>query len=280
MQGQLKGDERILQALNRFTFGPKPGDLEAVRQMGLEKWFDQQLNPASIDETDLDARLAQYPAMQWSTQDLIFRLPSPAVIRQAADGKVQIPESGTLHAVYENQIYRYQVKRADKADKQANVAANPEGQGAREQATPGGMDRPQGTPAGSEGASKPGSDGASMDADSGMTASAPAAQIGEKQAGEKEAGEKQAQAGEEQAQPAMAEAGAASPSQDMNAMAPAAAANRNSAQAPVDQPRIQRILALEPEQRVVRLQAMQPEEFEGFIKSLKPAQRAGARQQA
>ena len=83
--GQLQADERILHALNRFTFGPKPGDLEAVRAMGLEKWFDAQLHPATIDETDLNARLAQYPAMQWSVQDLIFRLPSNAIIRQAAD---------------------------------------------------------------------------------------------------------------------------------------------------------------------------------------------------
>ena len=43
---QLQGDERILHALNRFTFGPRPGDLEAVRAMGLDHWFDQQLHPA------------------------------------------------------------------------------------------------------------------------------------------------------------------------------------------------------------------------------------------
>jgi len=41
--GQLKGDERILQALNRFTFWPRPGDIEAVRTMGLGAWFEQQL---------------------------------------------------------------------------------------------------------------------------------------------------------------------------------------------------------------------------------------------
>ena len=34
--GELHGDDRILQALNRFTFGPRPGDLEAVRVLGLE----------------------------------------------------------------------------------------------------------------------------------------------------------------------------------------------------------------------------------------------------
>ncbi len=44
---QLQGDQRILHALNRFTFGPRAGDLEAVRTMGLQNWFEQQLHPAS-----------------------------------------------------------------------------------------------------------------------------------------------------------------------------------------------------------------------------------------
>src|ERR1700690_3531447 len=73
--GQLHGDERILHALNRFTFGPRPGDLEAVRTMGLEQWFAQQLHPETLDQSDLDARLAQFPAMQWNPQDLLYRLP-------------------------------------------------------------------------------------------------------------------------------------------------------------------------------------------------------------
>src|ERR1700721_2253979 len=91
----------------------RPRGVGAVRAMGpgntgLDKWFDQQLHPENIDETDLNARLAQFPAMQWSTQDLLYRMPSQAMIRQAADGKINIPPNGTLHAVYENQIYRYQ----------------------------------------------------------------------------------------------------------------------------------------------------------------------------
>ena len=120
--GQLRGDERILQALNRFTFGPRPGDLEAVRKMGLDQWFDEQLRPADIDETALNARLAQFPAMQWSMQDLFFRLPSNPIIRQAAQGKVEIPQGGTLQAVYENQIYRIQARKTAKAEKGAVAA--------------------------------------------------------------------------------------------------------------------------------------------------------------
>ena len=103
---RIQGDDRILHALNRFTFGPRPGDLEAVRSMGLDKWFDQQLHPATLDHSELNARLAQFPAMQWSPEELLFRAPSKAVIRQAIDGRLTVPERGTLHAVYENQIYR------------------------------------------------------------------------------------------------------------------------------------------------------------------------------
>lgn len=121
----LEGDERILQALDRFTFGPKPGELEAVRQMGLDKWFDQQLHPDSIDETDLNARLAQFPVMQWSTQDLLYRLPSNAMIRMAINGRAPIPEQGTLHSVYENQIYRTQAREAAQEEKKDNAAPTP-----------------------------------------------------------------------------------------------------------------------------------------------------------
>ena len=134
--GQLEGDARILHALNRLTFGPRPGDLEAVRaigpdKIGLDKWFDAQLHPENIGETDLNARLAQYPAMQWSTQNLMFRMPSPAIIRQAADGKIEIPRGATLRAVYENQIYRYQLRKAAQAEKQtaANQGQNSAGSG-------------------------------------------------------------------------------------------------------------------------------------------------------
>ncbi|MGA2167673.1 MAG: DUF1800 domain-containing protein [Terracidiphilus sp.] len=125
--GQLRGDQRILHALNRFTFGPRPGDLEAVRAMGLEKWFARQLHPEALDQSDLAARLAQFPAMQWSPQDLLFRLPSNAVIRQAADGKGPIPEGGALHAVYVNEIARYQVRQQQKEQQkqqQASLSAN------------------------------------------------------------------------------------------------------------------------------------------------------------
>ena len=124
--GELRGDDRILHALNRFTFGAKPGDLEAVRAMGLEKWFAQQLRPDTIDNSALQAHLAQFPAMQWDTEQLLVRLPSNAMIRQAADGKVPIPNDGVLRAVYFDEIARYQNRQQKKEQEkqQASLVAN------------------------------------------------------------------------------------------------------------------------------------------------------------
>ena len=121
--GELQGDARILHALNRFTFGVRPGDVEVVRSIGLDNWFEQQLHPASLDLTDLNARLAEFPAMQWNPEDLLFRMPSNAIIRQAIDGKAPIPDRGALHAVYENQIYRVSQKKQEKTLRVADLTS-------------------------------------------------------------------------------------------------------------------------------------------------------------
>lgn len=110
-RGQMQGDQRILHALDRFTFGLRPGDLDAVKAEGLDAWFEQQLHPQSIDNTALQVRLAQFPAMQWSVEDLLYRLPSNAVIRQVIDGKAPMPENVVLQAVYENEAARVTAKK-------------------------------------------------------------------------------------------------------------------------------------------------------------------------
>lgn len=73
----LTEDEATLHALNRLAYGPRPGDLERVKQMGLEKWIDQQLHPERIDDSAVEARLQQYPAIGMSTEQLLARYPRP-----------------------------------------------------------------------------------------------------------------------------------------------------------------------------------------------------------
>jgi uncharacterized protein (DUF1800 family) len=74
---ELTEDEATVHALNRLAYGPRPGDLARVKQMGLEKWIDQQLHPDKIDDSALDARLQQYPAIRMSTEELLALYPQP-----------------------------------------------------------------------------------------------------------------------------------------------------------------------------------------------------------
>lgn len=48
--------------LSRFTFGATPGEIDAVVQEGLEKWFDKQLK-ASFSDDSLNIMLGQYDAL-------------------------------------------------------------------------------------------------------------------------------------------------------------------------------------------------------------------------
>ncbi|HWF39221.1 MAG TPA: DUF1800 domain-containing protein [Candidatus Acidoferrales bacterium] len=74
---ELTQDEAILHALNRLGYGPRPGDVGRIRQMGLEKWIDQQLDPDSLDDSAFNARLEKYPTLKKSTGDLLEEYPQP-----------------------------------------------------------------------------------------------------------------------------------------------------------------------------------------------------------
>src|SRR6267378_1636930 len=74
---ELSPDEAILHALNRLAYGPRPGDVERVRQMGLAKWIEQQMNPNAIDDRGVEARLEQFPTLRMSTAKLLAEYPQP-----------------------------------------------------------------------------------------------------------------------------------------------------------------------------------------------------------
>ncbi len=74
---QLTENEAILHALDRLAYGPGPGDIERVRQMGLEKWIDQQLSFNSGDDPALDAKLSELKTLKMSSEGLLGKYPPP-----------------------------------------------------------------------------------------------------------------------------------------------------------------------------------------------------------
>jgi hypothetical protein len=118
---QIQGDERVLHVLNRFTFGARPGDVQAVRGMGVKEWFEWQLNPMSIDDSALEARLEMFPAMQMEQAEMMERYPSPQVLRQIIAKGLPLPADPVEHAIYADDIALY---KAAKAKQEAKQAAN------------------------------------------------------------------------------------------------------------------------------------------------------------
>jgi uncharacterized protein (DUF1800 family) len=80
----LSEDEAIVHALNRLGYGPRPGDVDRVKQMGLAKWIDEQLHPESIDDSALSARLQLFPTLTMSDARLLDEFPEPRVAAQRA----------------------------------------------------------------------------------------------------------------------------------------------------------------------------------------------------
>ncbi|MEO5904995.1 MAG: DUF1800 domain-containing protein [Gemmatimonadaceae bacterium] len=68
---ELAADQQVIHALNRLSFGARPGDVQKVRAMGLDKWIDQQLNPEKIDDSSLDQFMNHYSILHENQNQLL-----------------------------------------------------------------------------------------------------------------------------------------------------------------------------------------------------------------
>ena len=82
----LTEDQRILHVLNRLGFGPRPGDLEKVKAIGLQKYIEQQLNPTEIDDTTAEAKVRNLEVFKMSTAQVFARYPSPGTLLRQLEG--------------------------------------------------------------------------------------------------------------------------------------------------------------------------------------------------
>lgn len=76
----LTDDQRIIHLLNRAGYGPRPGDVERVKRMGLDKYLDLQLHPERIEDAGIDARLASFPSLRMSLAEVQEKYPPPQLL--------------------------------------------------------------------------------------------------------------------------------------------------------------------------------------------------------
>ncbi len=117
-------DERqqALHALNRLTFGPRPGDLERVMSLGVDRWIEQQLHPEKVDDSALQARLEPLRTLRMDARALIENFPPPQLVKAVAEGRRSMPSDPQERAVYQAQIERYREREERKAAKSGQGA--------------------------------------------------------------------------------------------------------------------------------------------------------------
>jgi uncharacterized protein (DUF1800 family) len=124
----LGKDQEILHALNRLTFGPRPGDVEAVRKMGLKKWIDQQLHPERTAENpELTQRLQPLDSLHMSAAEIATNYPPRQVVQAMAKGLLPLPKDPETRQRAQLQIQRLRSKQEAKAD--GNTQADQQGKG-------------------------------------------------------------------------------------------------------------------------------------------------------
>ncbi|HEY6348643.1 MAG TPA: DUF1800 domain-containing protein [Candidatus Angelobacter sp.] len=118
---ELSEHARALHALQRLTFGPRPGDLEKVLAAGVDKWIEQQLNPSQIPNATLDGKLGPYRTLRMQPRELAQAFPTGQMVREAAEGKRPLPSDPIQYGLWELLVDNY--KEQQKANATAQTAA-------------------------------------------------------------------------------------------------------------------------------------------------------------
>jgi uncharacterized protein (DUF1800 family) len=108
-QSGLTERQAAAHLLNRFTYGATPGQIDAVVKMGLENWFEQQLN-ANLNDDSLNHVLDQYPDLKLSNSEISAEFPRGGQVARIAI-KEGIVSKDSVNALGNNKEYREKIKQ-------------------------------------------------------------------------------------------------------------------------------------------------------------------------
>ena len=118
----LDEQKRALHALNRLTFGPRPGDVQQVMAMGVDQWIDLQLHPEKIPNAAMESRLAPFRTLRMSSREMVENFPDNPMLKQVMDGKRPMPSDPAKRAIYQVQIARMLEKKEAREERKADTA--------------------------------------------------------------------------------------------------------------------------------------------------------------
>jgi uncharacterized protein (DUF1800 family) len=86
-------EEAAAHLLNRFAYGPRPGEVEEVVRIGPDRWFATQL-AADQPDAELAQRLAALPTLRMSTAEILAEYPPAALLLRQARAQGLLPARG------------------------------------------------------------------------------------------------------------------------------------------------------------------------------------------
>jgi len=91
---RVSPDRQVIHVLSRLTYGPRPGDVEHVRAMGVAAWIDRQLRPQTIDDSATERTLAELTTLRMPIAEALreFPRPDPKLRAQIASGEMSRQE--------------------------------------------------------------------------------------------------------------------------------------------------------------------------------------------
>jgi uncharacterized protein (DUF1800 family) len=122
----LTEDEKIVHVLNRLGYGPRPGDVESVKALGLDRYIDRQLNPEKLDDPAVDKKLATFTELTMSGDQLTSQyhdLMQSSRQAQAMRKRLKKQNAGTDPAPTEAEASADPATIADPAKKQKRAVA-------------------------------------------------------------------------------------------------------------------------------------------------------------
>lgn len=82
----LTDDQKVIHLLNRIGFGARPGDVERVRAIGIQRYLEEQLSPEKIDDSTADSKIRDLEILRMETPEIFAKYPNPGALLRMLEG--------------------------------------------------------------------------------------------------------------------------------------------------------------------------------------------------
>ena len=100
----------IVHAINRMSFGIRPGQVDEVEKMGLSAYIQQQLHPEKLDDSAVEAQLKDFRILNMSQTDLHQLYEDQRKVGKMAKNQILGKKSGDGAAMQEGATMQEQSK--------------------------------------------------------------------------------------------------------------------------------------------------------------------------